>query len=136
MAKSWIEKREINKESNVKINPKKFADIPMGTKMFIPTPKIIDVFVKNIPYGSFINTKDLRMELANQNDAEMTCPLVTGISLRIISEAAYEEYQFDKSIDQITPFWRAIEPNSKLAKKLTFGIEFLVKNQLQEGIEF
>ena len=33
MAKSWIEKREINKESKVKINPKKFADIPMGTKI-------------------------------------------------------------------------------------------------------
>jgi hypothetical protein len=47
-----------------------------------------------------------------------------------------KEYQFDKSIDQITPFWRAIEPDSKLVKKLTFGIEFLVKNQLQEGIEF
>jgi len=47
MAKSWIEKREINKESKVKINPKKFADIPMGTKMFIPTPKIIDVFVNS-----------------------------------------------------------------------------------------
>ena len=90
MAKSWAEKRDTSKESQVKINDKKFADIPAGTRMLIPSPKIVDDFVKTIPNGSFMSTKDLRNRLAIQYDAEMTCPLVTGIFLRIISEAAYE----------------------------------------------
>ena len=32
MAKSWIEKRDISKEFKIKIIPKKFTDIPAGTK--------------------------------------------------------------------------------------------------------
>ena len=134
MAKSWTEKRDTNKEIQVKINDKKFADIPAGTRMLIPSPKIVDDFVKTIPNGSFIITKDLRNRLAIQYDAEMTCPLVTGIFLRIISEAAYEEYQLDKNIEKITPFWRVVDPDSRLANKLTFGTEFLIQNQANENI--
>ena len=136
MRKSWIEKRDNKKEYQVKINPKKFADIPKGSRMLIPTPKIIDSYVKQIPIGMFINTKRLRQELAFEKKAEVTCPLVTGISLRIISEAAYEENQMHKKLNQTTPFWRVVHPESKLAKKLTFGIEFLIQNQVEEGIEF
>ena len=136
MAKSWVEKRDTSKQSKVKINAKKFADIPAGTRMLIPTPKIVDNFIKTIPNGSFMNTKDLRNKLAIQYDAEMTCPLVTGIFLRIISEAAYEEYQLDRNIEEITPFWRVVDPDSKLANKLTFGTEFLIQNQANENINF
>jgi len=136
MAKSWAEKRDTNKEIQVKINDKKFADIPAGTRMLIPSPKIVDDFVKTIPNGSFMNIKELRNKLAIQYDAEMTCPLVTGIFLRIISEAAYEEYQLDKNIEEITPFWRVVDPDSKLANKLTFGTEFLIQNQANENINF
>ena len=136
MAKSWAEKRDTNKEIQVKINDKKFADIPAGTRMLIPSPKIVDDFVKTIPNGSFMSTKDLRNRLAIQYDAEMTCPLVTGIFLRIISEAAYEEYQHDRNIEKITPFWRVVDPDSKLANKLTFGTEFLIQNQANENINF
>jgi hypothetical protein len=136
MAKSWVEKRDTIKESKVKINDKKFADIPAGTRMLIPTPKIVDNFIKTIPNGSFMNTKDLRNKLAIQYDAEMTCPLVTGIFLRIISEAAYEEYQLDRNIEEITPFWRVVDPDSKLANKLTFGTGFLIQNQANENIYF
>ena len=134
MAKSWAEKRDTSKESQVKINDKKFADIPAGTRMLIPSPKIVDDFVKTIPNGSFMSTKDLRNRLAIQYDAEMTCPLVTGIFLRIISEAAYEEYQLDKDIEKITPFWHVVDPDSRLANKLTFGTEFLIQNQANENI--
>ena len=41
MKKSWTEKRDIDKKYRIKINPKKFADIPAGIKMLIPTPKIV-----------------------------------------------------------------------------------------------
>ena len=135
MAKSWIEKRDLDKECQVKINPKKFADIPAGTKMLIPTPKIVDKLVKEIPDGIFLHSKQIRKKLANDYNAEMTCPVVTGISMRIISEAAYEEYQKNKDINKITPFWRIVEPDSKLAGKLACGIDFIIERQIQEGIE-
>ena len=135
MAKSWVEKRDIDKECQVKTNPKKFADIPARTKMLIPTPKIVDKLVKRIPDGSFLYLKQIRKKLADDYNAEMTCPVVTGISMRIISEAAYEEYQKNKDINKITPFWRIVEPDSKLAGKLACGIDFIIERQIQEGIE-
>ena len=134
MGKSWVEKRDINKQYQVKINPKKFADIPVGAKMFIPTPQILDNFVQYIPSGSFLTLKQIRQDLSRKYRVEMTCPVVTGISLRIISEAAFEEYQIDQNLDEITPFWRVVDPDSKLANKLACGIDFIIERQFQEGI--
>jgi hypothetical protein len=42
-----------------------------------------------------------------------------------VAEANYEKLQQGECLEEITPFWRVIEPNSALAKKLTFGQEFL-----------
>jgi hypothetical protein len=35
--------------------------------------------------------------------------------------------QEGKRFEEITAFWRVIEPNSALAKKLTFGQDFLLQ---------
>ena len=82
MTKTWVEKRETDKVYQVKVNPKKFSDIPLQTKMLIPTSRI------------------------NKDDR------------------------------QITSFWRAVEPDSKLAQKLTCGLDFIIQRQSQEGITF
>ena len=134
MVKTWIEKRDAKKKHQIKINQKRFADMPAGIMMLIPTPKIIDDYIKEIHTGVFVNVKRLRMEIANQYNADMSCPMVTGISLRIVSEAAYEEHQKNVKLDQITPFWRVVDPDSNLAHKLTCGIDFLIENQIRENI--
>ena len=134
MVKTWIEKRDAKKEHQIKINQKRFADMPAGIMMLIPTPKIIDDYIKEIHTGIFVNVKQLRMEIANQYNADMSCPMVTGISLRIVSEAAYEEHKNNMKLDQITPFWRVVDPGSNLAHKLTCGVNFIIKNQNQENI--
>ena len=135
MKKSWVEKRDIDKKFKIKINPKKFSDIPAGTKMLIPTPRILDNFVNKIPEGLFFNSMEIRKKLADKYKAETTCPLVTGILLRIISEAAFEEYQNNQDIKMITPFWRVVHPDSNLAGKLACGKEFIIANQIQERIK-
>ncbi|MFY8162506.1 MAG: hypothetical protein ACOVNU_14320 [Candidatus Kapaibacteriota bacterium] len=62
-----------------------------------------------------------------EHNADYTCPVTTGIFLRIVAEANYEKLQNGQSIEEITPFWRMIEPNTSLAKKLTFGQELLIQ---------
>jgi hypothetical protein len=42
--------------------------------------------------------------------------------------------QQGKRIDEITPFWRVIEPNSTIAKKLTFGQDFLLQQIEKESL--
>ena len=130
--KTWIEKRDSGKTFQVKTIDKTFADIQKGSKMLIATPQIIDDYVKNIPFGQTTELGTIRTDLAASYQADKTCPVTTGIYLRIVSEAAYEEWTAGKHIDNITPFWRAVNPKSKLAGKLQCGIDFIVEQRNKE----
>ena len=103
--------------------------------MFIATPRIIDDYIKHIPYGKSTELSTMRNDLAIEYQADKTCPVTAGIFLRIVSEASFEELNEGKSIDEITPFWRMVHPQSKLAKKLKCGIDFIEKQRKLEGIE-
>ena len=76
----------------------------------------------------------MRDDLAKDYQADKTCPVTTGIFLRIVSEASYEEYDNSMDLNAITPFWRMNNPNSNLAEKLACGIDSIVKRQEQESI--
>jgi hypothetical protein len=131
--KSWLDKLNENKEPKIKRIDIDFADIPAGSTMFIATPKLIDQYIKKIGVGKRINIKTLRKDLALAHNADYTCPVTTGIFLRIVAEANYEKLQQGELLEEITPFWRAIEPNSALAKKLTFGQDFLLQQIEKES---
>ena len=131
--KSWLDKLNENKESKIKRIDIDFADIPAGSTMFIATPKLIEQYIKKIGVGKRINIKTLRKDLALTHNADYTCPVTTGIFLRIVTEANYEKLQQGERLEEITPFWRAIEPNSALAKKLTFGQDFLLQQIEKES---
>ena len=134
MKKSWIEKRDCEKSFKIKTIDKKFADIPENSKMLIASPPIIDEYVKSIDYGKFVEPIKMRDDLAKQYQADKTCPVTTGIFFRIISEASYEEYDNGIDLDVITPFWRMVNPYTKLASKLACGIDFIAKRQTKENI--
>ena len=135
MKKSWSQKLNDKKEIQIKKIDFDFADMHAGDIMFIATPEIVNNYVKQIPKGKSVSIKTLRNDLAIEHGADSTCPLTTGIFLRIVAEAAYENYLLKNSTKGIVPFWRAIEPNSKLASKLSFGKDFLIAQRLKEGIE-
>ena len=132
--KSWEEKLLIDKKPIVKRNDFDFADIPANSRMLIATPKIMDEYVRKIPKGKSVDTGTIRKDLAAACRADFTCPLTTGIFLRIVAEAAYEKYQKQKTLRGITPFWRAITPGTAQLKKLSFGQEFLVEQRQKEKI--
>ena len=82
---SWIEKGECEKSFKIKTIDKKFADIPKGSGVLIASPPIIDEHVKLILYGEFIEPVKMRNDLAKEYQADKTCPVSTGMFLRIIS---------------------------------------------------
>lgn len=125
--KTWLDKLNENKEPQIKRIEIDFADIRAGSNMLIATPQLIDQYIQEIGFGKRIDTKTLRKDLALEHNADYTCPVTTGLFLRIVAEANYEKLQQGKSVAEITPFWRVIEPNSTLAKKLTFGQAFLLQ---------
>ena len=132
--KSWKEKLNNGRAPIVEICEGKFADIPAGSIMLIPTPLIVDEYIKNIPEGVSTNILQMRKDLVAEYNAQYSCPLTSGIFLRIAAEAAYEEHLSGKPIEDITPFWRIIDSKSTTIKKLTFGKDFVIEQRKKEGL--
>lgn len=129
--KSWAEKYNTRTKPEIKKIDKAFADIPEGATMLIATPQIIEDYIKSIPQGKTVDIKTIRKDLAIEYNAEYTCPVTTGIFLRIVAEANYEKLKNDKNI---APFWRVIDGKSPVAKKLTFGTDFISEQRSKENI--
>lgn len=132
--KTWVEKRESNRKPEIEVLKKPFADIEAGEKMLIPTPQLVDAYIRNIPKGKETTMAQMRKDLAAEYHADKTCPLTSGIFLRIVAEAAHEEMQQGKSISKITPYWRIIDEKTTTAKKLTVGMEFLKEQRKKEKL--
>jgi hypothetical protein len=132
--KTWAEKLNIDRKPVIERADKDFAGIKTGQMMLIPTPKIVDAYIRQIPKGRQVDTETIRKDLAAEYHAEVTCPLTTGIFIRIAAEAAYEDYEKGKPLNKITPFWRVINEKSPASKKLSFGTKLLKEQRKKEGI--
>jgi hypothetical protein len=133
--KTWTDK--VNDETKtlvVKKIDKSFADIPANSTMLIATPKIIDEYVRQIPKGKSVTVQTMRNDLANEYNAEYTCPVTSGIFLRIVAEAAHEQLSSGKAATKVAPFWRVADEKSSLNKKLSFGPDFVRHQRKKEGI--
>ena len=123
MKKSWIDKFNQPREKMIKVLDTDFSDMKVGEKMLIATPKIIDEYINQVPKSYTVDMKTMRKDLALTHQADVTCPVTTGIFLRVVSEASFEKIiLWEKNP---TPFWRVVDPKSNLAKKLACGSKFI-----------
>ncbi len=120
----------------VEVLDKKFADMPEGATMLVATPVIVADYIRNIPKGTATSLQQMRRDLAAEYNAQYCCPVTSGIFLRIVAEAAYEDYLAGMPLKKITPFWRVIDSKAPVAKKLTFGTEFIKEQRTKEGLPF
>lgn len=134
MAKSWKEKFASKTTPLIKTLDKRFADIEEGEKMLIATPGLIDQYIRNIPAGSETDLKTMRKDLALDQLADKTCPVTTGIYLRIVIEKAYEEWQNGAKLQDITPFWRVLNKKAPVLKKLSFPYDFIAEQRAREDL--
>lgn len=133
--KTWLEKFNVDREPVVEVTDKRFADIPEGSRMLIATPKVVDDYLRQIPKGRHTSLQQMRKDLAAAYGAEYSCPITSGIFLRIVSELAYEQYQQGTPLKKIAPFWRMIDKKAPLATKLSFGYDFVAAQRKQEGLD-
>jgi len=125
--KSWREKYETLREP-------KIVDDPRGRgKMLIPTPRQIDALIRRVPKGKLVTIEQLREKLARNFGVNLTCPLVTGIHLKIISELAEEERRKGKK--RVSPYWRVIKSGGRLYEKFPGGEKRQAKLLRSEGHE-
>jgi alkylated DNA nucleotide flippase Atl1 len=128
---SWREKME---------NPNlpKVVPIPPGRQkrwgtgnMLVPSPREVEEVIRATPKGRVTTVSFIRDTLAKRHLADVTCPMTTGIFLRIAAEAAEEESRAGKA--RITPYWRVVKDDGSLNPKFPGGVEFQAEKLRAEG---
>lgn len=95
-----------------------FAGIAAGSTLYVATPDIVAEYVRQVPPGETRTIIRLRNELARRNRADAACPVSTAIFLRSVAEVALKQLAEGVPRDDVVPFWRVIEADSKIAKRL------------------
>jgi hypothetical protein len=110
-----------------------FAGIGRGSILYVSTPQRLDDEVRTVRPGTTMSVVELRDRLAALNDADATCPTTTSMFLRIVAEAALEQHASGAPLDEVTPFWRVIDPDSALAQRLSCGPGFILERRTREA---
>jgi hypothetical protein len=111
---------------------KAFAGVKAGQILFVGTPEIIAHYITNIPAGETSSIMKMRNQLARRHKCDATCPASTAIFVRIVAEYALEEMAEGKTTADVVPFWRLIDPNDKIAKKLPIDPQWIQHQRLIE----
>ncbi|QDO97854.1 hypothetical protein FNB15_11505 [Ferrovibrio terrae] len=115
---SWADKLRDGKQHQVKVVPINIAGMKKGQMMLVPSARIVDAFIRRLPEGRLLDTRELRARLARKYHTEVTCPITMGFILRIVAEAAWEARQAGAAKGDITPVWRVLDEDSLTLKKL------------------
>jgi hypothetical protein len=101
--------------NSVKILEKNFSDMKAGDKMLIASPEMITSYISKIPKGETVTPRQMRLDLAKQHHADNSCPVSTGIFLRMAIEQSLDGQQLKPAS---FPFWRIIDEKHPIVEKL------------------
>ena len=114
------------------VPPKMVARFGHG-KMLIPTPMLVDDLMRKVGKGKLITAGQIRQKLARDCAADVTCPLTTGIFMRIAAEAAEEDRANGRQ--RVTPYWRVVKDDGSLMPKFPGGEAQQARWLRSEGIK-
>jgi alkylated DNA nucleotide flippase Atl1 len=131
--KSWREKLEKPPEGLPKVVtvPPEWEKMMGGRRVLVPTPLQVDGLIRKIAKGKLATVRQIRDRLAKDSGAESTCPMTTGIHLRIVSELAEEELRAGKK--RVSPYWRVVKDDGGLNPKFPGGVEWQSARLQEEG---
>lgn len=127
----WREKLEKPQQPKLVKVPPKMVRFGKGT-MLIPTPKLVDELLRRIPKGKLVTVSEIRKRLAADFAADVTCPLTTGIFVRIVAETAEEDRANGRR--RIAPYWRVVKDDGGLNPKFPGGEQLQTRYLRREGL--
>jgi alkylated DNA nucleotide flippase Atl1 len=131
MRKISREKLEGAQEARVvAIPPRMHKRYGKGT-MLIPKPLDVDAVIRKVPRGKVVTLTELREKLARAAGANITCPMITGMFVRIVAEVAAEDVTAGKS--RIAPYWRVVRDDGRLLETLPGGPSAQAEHLEAEG---
>ncbi len=112
------EKLARDKQMKKVVMDKAWGGMQPGQTMLVATPLMVDAYIRDIPHGETKSIPEIREDLAAREGCAGTCPMSTSIFVRMVAEAALEDIAEGKTVSQVSPFWRVITSQDKMAKKL------------------
>ena len=132
MRKSWREKMETpDLPKVVRLTARQRKRFGGARTLLIPHPKHVEALMRKPRKGKLITQQQIRETLAKKHRAEASCPITTGIFIRIAAEAADEDARAGKK--KTTSYWRTVRPNGKLVDKLPGGVRRQATRLRKEG---
>lgn len=131
--KSWREKLENPGEGLPKVvtGPPKWAKRFGGRRVLVATPLLVSGVIQKVEPGKLITVGQIRKHLARDFQTDATCPLTTGIFVRIVSEVAEEDLRAGK--EKVTPYWRVVRGDGSLNEKFPGGAGAQAAHLREEG---
>ena len=129
--KSWREKLETQDHSKIIEIPSRMTKRFGEGTMLIPKPLDVDALIRKTKKGRLITVSEIRSRLARDNNVDVTCPITTGIFVRIAAEAAAEELENGKK--HVTPYWRVVKADGSLNDKFPGGSKEQSRRLKEEG---
>lgn len=99
--------------------------------MLIPRALDVDSLIRRVRRGRLVTQTQIRERLAQYFNADTTCPLCTGIFVRIAAEVAEEDRRAGKK--QFTPYWRVVRDDGSLNEKFPGGPAAQARRLRAEG---
>ena len=132
-AKSWREKLENPGQGLPKVvtGPPKWEKRFGGRRVLVATPLLVSGVIQKVEPGKLITLGQIREHLAEDFQADATCPLTTGIFMRIVSEVAEEDLRIGKQ--KVTPYWRVVRSDGSLNEKFPGGARAQAARLRKEG---
>ena len=125
MAKTAKEHLDSDKQPKVVVLDSDFAGVKKGQTLYVATPRIVDNYIRKIPFGETRTIERMRRELARKENCDATCPVSSAIFIRISAQSAIDEIDEGKTTDEVAPFWRLLVSQDKISKKLTIDPEWI-----------
>ena len=125
-----LEKPSVDLPKIVRVPAKWQKRFGTGT-MAIAHPLHVDALIRTVKRGKLVTQTQIRERLAKKYRADHTCPLTTGIFVRIAAEAAEEDRRAGKS--RITPYWRVVRDDGSLNEKFPGGPPSQARRLRAEG---
>jgi hypothetical protein len=129
---SWREKLE-HDEGLPKIvsTPPKMQKAHGKGRMLIARPLDVDALIRKVRKGRLVTVNQLRAHLAREQEADSTCPMTTGIFIRIVAEVAEEDRAAGKR--RVAPYWRVVREHGALNPKYPGGVAAQARRLREEG---
>ncbi len=128
-------REKLAREKHLKIvtMDKAWAGMQPGQTMLVATPQMVDAYIKAIPHGETQTIPDMRRAMAEAHKCDGMCPMSTSIFVSMVANAALEDLADGKAVSEVSPFWRMITSDDKIAKRLNLDPTWIDQQRALEA---